>query len=121
VSFGDDRSETTAAKVATHLRNETERARSIAAFGNFYERVVRRCRENARRRIVVEISRTLIAELHHRQRARVGVWIANGKNVVDLVGADERIDFRHLRFQLVAVSLDQTTRDDQSFSFPVCF
>src|ERR1051325_5473307 len=39
MSFSDDRSKATAAKVSPHLRNETERAGSIATFGDLDERV----------------------------------------------------------------------------------
>src|SRR5438445_9089740 len=44
----DDRSKTTAAKMAAHLRNETESARTVATFGNLYEGVMRRRGEHAR-------------------------------------------------------------------------
>src|SRR2546423_463532 len=42
MSFGDDGSESPAAKVPAHLRNEAEGARTIAAFGNLDEGVMRR-------------------------------------------------------------------------------
>src|SRR6267143_7020227 len=102
----NDRSKTTAAKMSTHLGDETESARPIAAFSDFDERVVRRRGQHARCRLVVQIRRTLIAQRNYRQRSRVRLWIADTQDVVDLTGADERIDFRHLGFQLVAISLN---------------
>src|SRR6185369_9113450 len=68
---------------------------------------------------VVEISRALISERHDRQRARVGLGITDGEDVVDLIRADEGIDFGYLGFQLVPVTLNQTTRDNQSFRVTV--
>jgi hypothetical protein len=62
----------------------------------------------------------LIAEWYDRQRARVGLRISNGEDVVDLTGADECVDFRYLGFQLIAVTFDQTARDDQSLCLSVC-
>src|SRR5690349_4340985 len=112
--FGDDRTEAAAAKVSAHLRNETESTRTIAAFGNLHKCIMGRCGEHARRRVVVQIGRALIAELDHRQAARVGLRIADGEDVVDLVRADERIDFGHLRLQFVAITLDQTTGYNQA-------
>ena len=53
------------------------------------------------------------------KRTRVGLRIANREDVVDLTGADERIDFRHLRFQFIAITFDQTTGDNQSRRFAV--
>src|SRR5437588_7473311 len=66
MSFRDDRSESTAAKVSAHLRNETEGTRTIAALGNFDKGIMGRRGEDARRRFIVEISRALIAERHDR-------------------------------------------------------
>ena len=40
LGFGDDRTKATTAKVAAHLRNETKRARPVAAFGNLDEGIV---------------------------------------------------------------------------------
>src|SRR6476620_6089044 len=61
MSLGNDGTKPAAAEVSTHLRNETERARPVAAFGDLYECIVRRRSKNTRRRFVVEISRCLIA------------------------------------------------------------
>ena len=44
-----NRTETTAAKMAAHLRYETESAGTVAAFSNLYESVVRGRSQNARR------------------------------------------------------------------------
>ena len=107
MSFGDDRSEATAAEVPTHLRNEAERARAITTFGDLYKRIVRRRGQHAWRRFVVEIRRALIADRHDRKQARVGFGIANGEDVVDLIGADESIDFGNLRLQLVSITLNK--------------
>src|SRR2546430_4741306 len=104
--FGDDRSKSPAAKVSAHLRNETESAGTIAAFGNLNERVMRRRGEYARRRFVVEISRALITERNNRQRSRVCLRIADAQDVIDLTGADKRIDLGHLSFQLIAISFN---------------
>ncbi len=67
MSFSDDRTEATAAKVTTHLRNEAESTRTIAPFGNLHERVVRRRCEHAWGRFVVEVSRALISDGHYRK------------------------------------------------------
>src|ERR1044072_4079821 len=48
MSLSHDRTKSTTAEVSTHLRNETERARSIASFGDLYERIVRRRSKDAR-------------------------------------------------------------------------
>src|SRR5437762_8333234 len=121
MSFGDDRSKTTTAKVPAHLRNETESARTIATFGNLYERVVRWCRQHTRRRFVVEIRCALIADWYDWKRASVGLRIANSEYVVDLTGADEGVNFRYLSFQFFAITFDQTTRDDESLRLSICF
>ena len=82
---------------------------------------MRRSGQHARRRIVVEVRGALIAERDNGKRASVGLRIANGKYVVDLVRADERVDFRNLSFQLVAITLDEAAGDDQSFGVAVGF
>src|SRR6185436_18560202 len=38
--LGDDRAEATTAEMSTHLRNETEGTRAIAAFGDLYKGIV---------------------------------------------------------------------------------
>src|SRR5215813_7672219 len=101
--------------MAAHLRNETEGTGSIATFRDLDESIVTRSRQDARRRFVVEIGSALIAERNERQRARVCLRIADCEDIVDLAGADESINFRQLRFQLIAITLDQTTRHDQPF------
>src|SRR5712691_9816245 len=106
--FGDYRTKASAAKMAAHLRNETESAGTIATFGNLDERVVTWGRQHARSRFIVKIGRTLIAEWQHRQRPRVCFWVANAEDVVELARPDEGIDLRHLCFQLIAVTLNQT-------------
>src|SRR5512132_3339082 len=104
--FGDDRSEAAAAKMAARVRNETEGAWAITAFSDFDESVMRRRSEDARGRFVIKIGRALIAEWNNRERSRIGFRIADRKNFVDLAGAYECVDFRHLGLQLVAVTLD---------------
>ena len=47
LSFGYDRSKTTAAKVAAHLRNKTERTGTIATLRDLYESVVTRRGQHA--------------------------------------------------------------------------
>src|SRR6185369_17274816 len=115
------RPETTAPEVSTHLRNKAERTRTIAAFGDLHKCVVRRRREHAWRRIVVEICRTLIAKLYDRQRTRVCLRVGNGQDVVDLAGTDECVDFRYLGFQFITITLHQAAGDDQSLRLSVCF
>src|SRR6266576_1060291 len=78
--FGDDRTKAPAAKMAAHLRNETEGAGTVAAFGNLDERVVTGRGEHARSRFVVKISRALISERKHRQRPRICLWVANAED-----------------------------------------
>ena len=120
VSFGDDRSEATTAEVPAHLRNEAERARAITAFGDLYKR-------NA------TAWPTRVALIRRRDTSRSDCrsarpeasacwfWIANGEDVVDLIGADESIDFRNLRLQLISITLNQTTRNDESLGLTVGF
>src|SRR5437588_1790866 len=112
--FGDDRSKSPAAKVSAHLRNETESTGPIAAFGDLNERVMRRRGEYARRRFVVKICRALISQRNHRERSRIRLRIADAQDVIDLAGADERIDLGHLSFQLIAISFNQTAGDYQA-------
>src|SRR5688500_19508282 len=109
--FGDDRTKAAAAKMAAHLRNETKGARAIAAFGYLDERVMRRRSQHAGRRVVVKISRALVTKWDNGKRSRIGIRIANGEDVVDLARSDIRIDLRHLGFQFVAITLNQTDGD----------
>src|SRR5437870_4266040 len=115
--LSDDRAKSPAAKMSSHLRNEAEGTRAVAAFGNLDEGIVTRRSEHARRRFIVEISRALIAERKHRQRPRVRPGIANAQDVVYLASADKGIHFRHFGFQLIAIALNQTTRNDQTRGF----
>ena len=62
VCFRNDRTESPAAKMAAHLRNETECARAVAAFGDLDEGIVAWRSQHARRRFVVQIRRALIAK-----------------------------------------------------------
>ena len=78
-----------------------------------------RCGEHARRRFIIKISRALITERNYGERSGVGFRIADAEDVVDLAGADEGVNFGHLRFQLVAITLDQTTGNDQAGSFTI--
>src|SRR6185503_6543823 len=98
----------------THLRDETESTRAIASFCDLDERVVRRRGQHARSGIVVKIGGAWVAKRDYGQRARVGLRIADGEDVVYLVRADERIDLGHLRLQFVAITLDETPGDNQS-------
>src|SRR5438132_12257724 len=75
--LGDNRSKTTAAKMSTHLWNETERARAVTAFSDLDESIMAGSRQHPRRRFIVEISSALIAKLDHWQRPRIRVGIAN--------------------------------------------
>src|ERR1051325_586378 len=119
MGFGDQRSKTATAKMSAHLWNKTKSAGPIAAFGDFDEGVMRGRRQNTRRRFVVEISRALIAERNDWKRARVGFRIANGEDVIYLAGADESIHLGQRRFQVVAITFDQTAGHDQSRRFAV--
>src|SRR5712692_10893501 len=109
--FGDDRSKAPAAKMSPHLRDETERAGTIAAFGNLYERVVTRRGEHTRRRFIIQVSCGLIAERDDWQRSGVCLRVADAEDVIELTGADERINLRHLCFQLIAITFDQAPRN----------
>src|SRR5207249_3671629 len=104
--FSDNRSKPAAAKVSAHLGNEAERAGTITTFGDLDESVMRWRGEYARRRFIVEICRTLIAERNHRQRSGICLRIADAEDVVDLTSADECIDFGHLSPQLVAITFN---------------
>src|SRR4029079_6788230 len=48
LSFGDDRTKATTAKVTAHLRNETESTWPITTLSDFYKRVMRRSRQYTR-------------------------------------------------------------------------
>src|SRR6185295_1874622 len=65
--FGDDRAKPPATKMATHLWNKTKCTRTVAAFGDFDERIMAGRREHARRRFIVEISRALITQGNDRE------------------------------------------------------
>src|SRR5713226_3965390 len=117
--LSDDRAKAPAAKMSAHLRNEAEGTRAVAAFGNLDEGIVTRRSEHARGRLVVEISRALIAEWEHRQRPRVRPGIANAQDVVDLASADKGINFRHFGFQLIAITFNQTTGNYQARGFAI--
>jgi hypothetical protein len=69
--------------------------------------------EHARRGLVVEVCGRLVAEGEDGERARVDAAVGGLRDVVELAGADEGVDFRNLRAQLVAVALDEAAGDDQ--------
>src|ERR1700704_6361241 len=100
--------------MSAHLWDETESTRTITAFGDLDEGIVAGGRQHARRRLIVKISCALIAECDHRQAPRVRTWITNREDVIDLTGADERIDLGHLSLQLIAIALDQAPGHDQA-------
>src|SRR5438445_11693122 len=76
VRFSNDRSKAAAAKMAAHLRDETEGTRTIASLGNLYEGRVTRRREHAWSRFIVQIGCALIPEGNYGQRSRIRFWIA---------------------------------------------
>src|ERR1043166_100914 len=121
MSLGYNRTKTTAAKMATHLRNEAESARAVATFRNLNERVMTWCCQHAWSRFVIEIGCALISQRNYRQRSRVRFWIADLQNIVDLTGADEGVNLRHLSFQFIAISLNQTTGNNQPPGLSFCF
>src|SRR6266404_2757642 len=75
--LSDDRAKAPAAKMSAHLWNEAESTWAVTAFSNLDEGIVTRRSEHARGRLIVEVSRALIAERKHRQRPRVRPGIAN--------------------------------------------
>src|SRR3954470_5680282 len=94
--LGHDRAEAAASEVAAHLRNEAEGARAVAALGNLDVCEVRGRGEHARRRVVVEIRRRLVAERQHRKLPRVDALVGDLSYVADLARADEGVNFGHL-------------------------
>src|SRR5215831_7404097 len=98
MGFRHNGAKTAAAKMAAHLRNETEGAGAITPLGNLYVGVMARCGQHSRRRFIVEVGRRLVADWNYRQGARVCLRIADAEDIVDLTRADEGIDFRHLSF-----------------------
>src|SRR6266404_8400870 len=74
--LSDDRAKSPAAKMSTHLRNEAEGTRAVAAFGNLDEGIVTGCRQHPRSRFVVEISLSFYCYGKHRQRPRARPGIA---------------------------------------------
>src|SRR6059036_2891543 len=76
VRFSNDRSKAAAAKMAAHLRDETEGTRTIASFRNFYVRIVTRRRQHAWGRLIIQISRALISEGNYGQSSRIRFRIA---------------------------------------------
>src|SRR5688572_7574358 len=119
--FRHDGTEAAATKMATHLGDKTETTRAVAAFGDLHKRIVTRRGQHAWSRFVIKVSCALVTQRQHRQRTRVYCRIANSQDVVDLAGADERVDLRHLCFQFVAITLDQTTGYDQALRIAAVF
>src|SRR5438034_1182676 len=82
-----------AAEFATVLRNHAEGARVVATLGNFHVREVPGSSQHARREVVIEVGLDgtgsgfdAFAERH---------------DLLDLVGADDGVDLRHLAPDLV--------------------
>ena len=97
--------------LSAQLRNDAERAGMIAAFGDLDVRGMLRRRENARREIVIQI---------RRQAAALAAPARNSpsdgrQNSFDFACSDDRVHFRNLLANLVAVALDQASGDDQFF------
>ncbi len=104
--FRDHGFETAAAEVAAILRDHAEGAGVIAALGDLQVREVARCGENARREVVIEVRRGC--------GGRFVNALADGDNALDFVGADERVDFRHVLFDVAAIALHEAAGDDQA-------
>jgi hypothetical protein len=75
--------------------------------------------EHARRGLVVEIGRGLVAERKHGKLTRVDARVGDRRDVVNLARADKGVDLGHLGAQLVAVALDEATRDDEPLTLPL--
>src|SRR6266853_1065825 len=112
--FSDYRAEAATAKMSAHLRNEAESTGTVATFGDFNKGIVAGSRQHSGCRLIVKIGRALITQWDHGKRSRVRAGIADGENVIDLTGADERVDLGYFRFQLVAITLNQASRYDQA-------
>ena len=77
----------------------------IAAFGDFDVGEMPRRGEDARRQVVVQV---------RLERARSGSHaFAERHDLVEFVGADERVDFRQICLDIAAVALHQAAGDDQ--------
>ena len=110
--FGNDRLKTSAAELPSVLRNHAERARVVATFRDLHIREVARRGQNPWRQIVVEIQPVF------RRRDLFLDPFANRPDLVQFVGADQGIHFRHVRLDIAAVALDEATGHHQALRPP---
>ena len=117
-------------------RDDTERALVVAPFGDLDVRVVFRRRHQARRVRVIEIGRQRVRRVAGRHKAcpymirdAVGrgnpcgcpaVKYERGRGAADrvddvrhLAGAEDRVDFRDLLLQFIAMALGEASGDDE--------
>ncbi len=110
--FGADRFGAAAAELPAQRRDDAERARVIAAFGDLEIGGGARRRDQARQEIVLGLGFEVEPDRS-----------APGLDVVEQLGdarirpgADDAVDLRNQTLQLLAVTLRQTTGDDQLLS-----
>src|SRR5262249_18432497 len=103
--FADDRFKATAAEFTAQLRNDAKRAWMVAAFGDLDVRCVLWSGENAWRKIVIK-------ECGRLGRQSTQTTMNGFEDAFDFAGADDRIHFRNLRKNLVAVTFHQAAGHD---------
>ncbi len=107
--LGEDRLLAARAEAAAQLRDDAERARMIAAFGDLQVRGGRRRRDEPRQKVVLGL-RFEIEPYRPLARARV-VEQLDDRGV--RAGADDAVDLGNQRLQLFAEALRETAGDDE--------
>ena len=92
------------------LRDGAERTRMIATFGDFHVSEVFRCGENTRRFVAIKI--------RNQRRGSGFNAFARGHNAIQFIGANQRIHFRQLLFDLAPVALHHATGHHQTLRPP---
>ena len=103
--FADHGFRTPASIRATVLRDHAERARMVAAFRDLDVGVMLRRGKNARCQVVIQV---------RLERVRDRLFtLAERDDLVEFVGADQRVDFRQILLNVAAIAFHQAAGDDQ--------
>ena len=105
--FSDDGFETPATELPAILRNHAKRTGMVTALGDLDIRHVARRGEDARREVVIEVwlGRSAI-----RPDA-----VDQAHDLVEFIGADQCIHFRHVLLDVAAIAFHQAAGHDQLF------
>ena len=109
--LGHDRFRCTALELAPDRRDRTEGTDPVAPFSDLQVGGVAGAEQEPRRRLVVQV-RAARVHVHAARAPRARVF-QNPGDVLELAGADERVDLGQLLGELGAVALGQAARDDQ--------